>query len=767
MEPKWRERILTFDPGLIRTATGIRSFIAMGAAAGWEYVFARAVGWPVSPLPMYLAGFMAMISIFAVLEVAPARRVVSTLSLSLAMVIGLALGSLTATHRTFSLVLYVFVTVTAVWVRRFGPRLLGCGMTGWMGYLCAALFAHVPPAALATLVPMLVTAAAWLAVLNVTILRELPSRQLALLIRALRAQALISVRAAAALYESGQRGNKQLRRRHRRAHRTANRLTRSLARLNDTALVIDGHLVMPGAAAPQIRARVLDLELSVASLARTAHRLSTVPSAEEPPASLDSAAIAETRPERLLMRALSAGDVSAAAAWAERVLARPVLSVIAPVRSLAAQTLRFVATERALADAPRTTAGAKTAGETPSAAAVALVGGNLPGTAATAAAIAAEHASRPLRFFYRLRLTTRQAIQAGIASALALLVGYAIDQHYFFWAAACCLVVFNGTATGEETVTRSIHRTAGTALGLLPAIAVAGVAGVNPVMTTIIILAVISLGIGLIQFSYAITIFCLTVALGPLYGAFGAFSNHLMMLRFAETATGTVISSVVVLTVLPTRTPAATHAARRAMFHAVGDLLDTAAALVRGRAGFDTSLHVHARVVDAARRQIQALTRPPNVPVVLPVSRTGTRRLVHYGALAMHVRSLARSAQAPSDAALAETLGRACEILRDLARVLAEPTGAANDVRQKTEAVDALLAEATARTHGMAPDPDGTHAAIEHLTKVRESLDLLAGASSGATRAGGGIKASILSPAVSIPTADHSLPEATTCRSSA
>ncbi|MBO3678639.1 FUSC family protein [Streptomyces sp. NEAU-YJ-81] len=77
--------------------------------------------------------------------------------------------------------------------------------------------------------------------------------------------------------------------------------------------------------------------------------------------------------------------------------------------------------------------------------------------------------TRPLRFFFRLRLTTRQAIQAGIASALALLVGHALDQHYFFWAAACCLVVFNGTATGAQTVTRSIHRMVVTAMGLLPA----------------------------------------------------------------------------------------------------------------------------------------------------------------------------------------------------------------------------------------------------------------------------------------------------------
>ena len=83
--------------------------------------------------------------------------------------------------------------------------------------------------------------------------------------------------------------------------------------------------------------------------------------------------------------------------------------------------------------------------------------------------------------FARLELTTRQAVQAALAAALAIIVGEAISPQRYYWAVIAAFIAFTGASNTGETIQRSVARVAGTMAGLVGAIGLAHVTTGHPV----------------------------------------------------------------------------------------------------------------------------------------------------------------------------------------------------------------------------------------------------------------------------------------------
>ena len=63
-------------------------------------------------------------------------------------------------------------------------------------------------------------------------------------------------------------------------------------------------------------------------------------------------------------------------------------------------------------------------------------------------------------------LTTRQAIQAVVAASLAIVTGDLVSPARWYWAVIAAFVVFAGTNTWGDTLTKGWQRLWGTVLGV-------------------------------------------------------------------------------------------------------------------------------------------------------------------------------------------------------------------------------------------------------------------------------------------------------------
>ncbi len=237
---------------------------------------------------------------------------------------------------------------------------------------------------------------------------------------------------------------------------------------------------------------------------------------------------------------------------------------------------------------------------------ITLLGGNLPGSAARATDALVDD-DAPWWSPARLKLNTRQAIQASVAAALAIIAGELISPQRYYWAVITTFIVFTA-ATSGETVRKSLGRIAGTALGLVAAILLANLTAGNPIASMILILACIFVGFYFQQLSQATMIFCITIMLGQMYGLLHTFSDVLLLLRLEETAAGGLSGALTALLVLPASTRATLRQSRKAFLTTLADLLAECARRLAGN-GREEDLLTIVVGLDADSRQIVRTAR--------------------------------------------------------------------------------------------------------------------------------------------------------------
>ncbi len=441
----------------------------------------------------------------------------------------------------------------AVFVRRFGPRFFIYGFLAWMGYFFSVImgggFAAVPE-----LIEAVAIAAAWALLLSITILADRPA---ATLRRTLNAFWIRGRQVADATVEVLDAPTNT---------RALRRLNRALLRLNETALLVDGHLgtvdTGPGDRSQvAVRGWVIDAELAIDAIASTAWRVATTP------ATLTVEGRATLR--EMLVR-LGAGDVTATARLA-KVLHQQDDNPLAQVLLTTVSDLRSVVDHWHAATDPE--ADATVDGQAPFEPAVTLAMGNLPGSAALGASMLEQQTHHRFNPLARLDLITRQALQVGLAAALAIVAGSALDSQRYYWAVIAAFVAFTGTTTVAETTRKATSRLAGTLIGLGFSIVLAEATAGHTTLALVVILVSLFLGFYLQRLSYGAMIFFITIMIGQLYSLLNEFSSGLLVLRLQETAIGAAIGIAVSLLLLPTGTRATARTARAALLQGLGELL--------------------------------------------------------------------------------------------------------------------------------------------------------------------------------------------------
>ncbi|MDQ0797865.1 FUSC family protein [Streptomyces sp. B1I3] len=314
------------------------------------------------------------------------------------------------------------------------------------------------------------------------------------------------------------------------------------------------------------------------------------------------------------------------------------------------------------------------------------------------------------------RATTRQAVQATVGGALALLAGQFLSDERWYWAVGATWWVFVNTTSRGETLVRGFRRVLGTLIGIpvgpLVVVPLHGAAAPTAVLVAIGVFGIFYSA----AVSYTWMMFSVTVMAGALYGLLGVLNPALLALRLVETGVGALGAMVAVLLVLPVTTHATTDAWIQRALRCVHACTAEAAARLAGSATADPSPRV------AELEALLGRVRLSLGPLVHPLSPLRARKararqvLELLDACAREVRGLASVAADP-EASHDARLAAAC--WRVEASVEALTTAERGPYRGSASTTRALPAEAGA-------EPVVVQPALAHLHSIERALAELA-----------------------------------------
>ncbi|MFF0504121.1 FUSC family protein [Streptomyces fimicarius] len=294
----------------------------------------------------------------------------------------------------------------------------------------------------------------------------------------------------------------------------------------------------------------------------------------------------------------------------------------------------------------------------------------------------------------RLRITTRQAVQATLGGAFALGIGQVLSDERWYWAVGTAWWIFVNTASRGETLVRGFRRVVGTVLGIPAGLLIAVPLHGNLVGTAILV-AVCVFGIFYTAaVSYSWMIFAVTLMISLLYGLLGVLNPELLVLRLAETGVGALGAALAVLLVLPVTTHATTHAWIQRALSRVHECTAQAAAQLAGTPGADPQPHIGELELLLARVRLSL------APLVHPLNPLRARKARARKVLALlddcarEVRGLALVAADP-DASHDDRLTAACWRVQSAVEILTSPQPATSPAapapaRRATAAYPAL-----------------------------------------------------------------------------
>ncbi len=708
-----RDRFVASDPGWARLRQGVRAVIAVGSTLLVELALARATGQP-ALLAVLLGAVVAMLMSTGIREGHRSAIAQMAAVAPVVAIVGASLGTLTAEQHLLGLLTFVAVSFAAVWVRRFGPRWFTFGFLGWQGFFFA-LFLRPPVATLPFLLLAITVSGIWVGLLLLTVLYDDPQMKLRRIVTALRARARSGISdALQTLHDYADA-------------RSVRQLRRQLVQLAEIALLLDAQLAdrraLPDGVPPgRLRRWTVDVEIGMDEVAGATVEIAARQDELQP----DTLAAA-----REVLQTLGWGDYPAALSAARRLEAADDAAGAAARRLGSAAVFLLETVERwdsGELGLPHPAGADGRAAVGPGGdlldddddfePVVTLIGGNLPGSAALAQqAIGREHSGRlsPAR----MRLTTRQAVQAAVAAGLAILVGEAISAQRFYWAVIAAFVAFAGTATSGETLQKGAGRIGGTLLGLVAAVGLANLTDGHHALAVVAIVVCIFLAFFVQALSYGAMIFFITVMLGQLYTLLGTFSDELLLVRLAETVAGAAIGIVVSLVVLPTHSRATLRVARQAFLNGLAELLDACGESLDGGQPERDPLTLTVQL-EASGRQLVRTRRALTKGRLFGADRDGLRHRVSVlGTCGAAARALAAAVlTGPPNSALAQAARELAIESRRLADApeLGHPPPLPPGVPDVLTRVRPLLGDV----------PPGHAAPLNALRRLSEALALLA-----------------------------------------
>jgi hypothetical protein len=693
------------DPGHTRLHLAAVATAAMLLAAVAASVLRALTGQPITIVLFSVV--LAMISNLAVNENDLRRRRVTTALMVVPAAASATVSALLSTNRVAADVVFVLVMMIAVAVRRYGPRGVALGMAAFMPFFFVQ-FLHAGPGELPFLLAGVVIGIGSTFLLRCLVFTRRSEAVLDALFRAFEARLHALLLTAVEAVENAD-GEPDL-----------DPLVRAQARLNETALLVTDRLddtdsgtdTGPDAVAGPVaglRQWIIDSELAAERVAMSVRRSVEH---QDPIPDGDRAELAEGL--RALAAATAVGTPGAIAARLYDGARSAVADIVDRPAGVgpAAREQRIGFAVVRLADAMQTTVeqarlriaehhdtDRETAGGDPA-----------PGPVP-------EQVPPPAGRdrFGGLALHTRQAVQVGVATSLAIVVGELISPARWYWAVIAAFVVFAGTASRGDVLSRGWARAVGTAGGVVAGMLLALLVGGNVVASLALLFVCVFLALYLVRISQAMMAFWITAVLALLYGVIGQFSVQTLVLRVEETVVGGALGMLAAYLVLPTRSRTAFAEALDDALTAVDVSLRTSVDAALGRPGAGDPLE-KARAVDTA----VATVRTRAVPLQHPVARRPLRRGVHHtvrvvGAVDHYTRQLAAQAATASVPGWAATLGPAAERVRadldGLRRILDDAWGPADrrehpsgagpadyGVGSAEELLDAAEADAASRT---------------------------------------------------------------------
>ena len=542
------------DPGLLRLRMAARTTAALAVALLILFLLTRATH---QPLTVALLGVLiTMVAGRTVDEPDPQRQKLTMALLPLPAAAAITAAALLAPHRVAADVAFVAVVFAAVYARRFGPRGRALGLVGFMAYFFT-LYLQATPAQLPWLVGAVLVGTLCSFVMAVYVLPDKPEGVLRANVRALRARMAIVIDTAAELVEAGQIDEREGR-----------RLRLRTVGLNETALMVQSQIedkvnpaaVWPGVSGEDLALWLFDAELTVERVA-TAGARAALADADIPAATRADLAGALSQLSRAI-RVPRPEGLQRAARLAQQLLDQPCDPAANPAARRLARTI--IATASAASEVRAMVEEA----ERETSATTAPNGGG------------SDEQDRPTG----LLPTTRQAIQVAVAASLAIVVGELVSPSRWYWAVIAAFVIFAGTNTWNETLTKGWARLIGTALGVPAGVLVAAVVSGNRTASLVLIFVCVFCSLYFMKVAYGLMTFWITTMLALLYGLRGQFSYGLLLLRMEETAIGAVIGVAVAILVLPTNARTSMRDDARVFLATLAEVIEASVATMFGHA---------------------------------------------------------------------------------------------------------------------------------------------------------------------------------------
>ncbi len=141
-----------------------------------------------------------------------------------------------------------------------------------------------------------------------------------------------------------------------------------------------------------------------------------------------------------------------------------------------------------------------------------------------------------------------------VGASLAIVTGELVSPARWYWAVIAAFVIFAGTNSWGETLTKGWQRLLGTMLGVPCGMLVATLFSDDKTASLAAIFVCLFCSFYFMTVTYSLMTFWITTMLALLYGLLGQFSFGVLMLRLEETAVGAIIGVTVAIVVLPTNT---------------------------------------------------------------------------------------------------------------------------------------------------------------------------------------------------------------------
>ncbi len=608
--------------------------------------------------------FLSLMSGLFVKDPTPRGRVVTTgLLIPLAAGLPIAVASMTGL-RPLQLAGFVLVAGLAMWLRRFGPRATTLGSLGFFVYFFTLLMRPTPSDLPAfCLIAAGAVTSQFLVQLVLRLLRR-PERELAMLLRELALASASAVEAAGSSPRP-----RAVEARLTRVEAIWQAITEWQQEFDTRTYTDTDH--------DTLAAHVLDTCVNTEKVCLGLLR--------PPPAGPDGGADggADRQLARSLARAALSDQPSTArleesASQARNLLASGDRDEIGPERYrlaelvLAHARLRAVELRRRPAEQAHVTK-SEPAPETPS-----------------------PHPPRRRWTPWReWRPTSRLAIQAMAATAIASTLGEVISASRWYWAVLTAFLVFVSTTTRSGVLTRAYRRVTGTVLGLAVGIGATYAAhDVKIILLAICVLAVM----GMIYFgplNYMYQSFFITVLLVSLYAVLGVLDGHLLEVRLEETLAGAIVGVLCAYLLLSANSRPALVEKVDAYFSAVDALLREGADLV-ATAGRRTEMLERIHQVESAQADLDQsitamstaflLTGRDRVDRAVTLIQRSTRPLVRFAHTVLTASEEPGSADASSRdrIVLQEAVAVAREVAEQVRDLVDEPTAPATPDRDNT-----------------------------------------------------------------------------------